>query len=196
MEHPWEWDGLADVFGAGDEGDHPFDSDTKATVRDGTIFTQVQVEFVLGLVHFQGVHLGNEGIVVIFPHGTTDNFPITFWSQEVGTEDPVRIARDWLHIEGLKAGWVVDHEGWDTKVVGNPGFMRGAKVVPMFQMLVIGIRIIFMLLQEVNGIIVRNPFERLVDVALKQVYIPLQDFQSMRSLVQNALNQSLNIGFL
>ena len=85
MEHPWEWDGLADVFGAGDEGDHPFDSDTKATVRDGTIFTQVQVEFVLGLVHFQGVHLGNEGIVVIFPHGTTDNFPITFWSQEVGT---------------------------------------------------------------------------------------------------------------
>ena len=89
VQHTWEWNGFTDMLGSCYKGYHALDTDTEATVRNCSILTKIQVEFIFCRIHTQIIPLSNEGTVVFLTHRTTDDFTVAFWSKQVCTEDTV-----------------------------------------------------------------------------------------------------------
>ena len=46
VQHTWEWNGFTDMLGPCYKGYHTLDTDTEATVRNCSILTKIQVEFI------------------------------------------------------------------------------------------------------------------------------------------------------
>ena len=59
VQHTWEWNSFTDVFCSCREGDHTLDTDTKSTVWYSTVFTKVEVKFILCTIHAKFIHLSN-----------------------------------------------------------------------------------------------------------------------------------------
>ena len=160
------------MFCTSRKSDHPLDTDPESTVWHCTILTKVKVEFILCTIHSKLFHLRDKSVVVFLTHGTTDDFSVAFWCKQVCTKHALWVTRNWFHIKCLDSCWVVDYEGWNTKVVWNPRFVWWTEVISMLKMLVISILITFMFLQKINSFVVSDAFEWFSNVAFQEFCIP------------------------
>ena len=82
------------MFHTGDPRNGTFSTETESAVRYATVTTKVEVPLVIFNVQFVLLDSSFENLEFVFALTATDDFSVTEWSNQVGTESVLAVVID------------------------------------------------------------------------------------------------------
>src|SRR5258708_765754 len=187
VNHPWEGDDLADVFGATDPGDSALQAQTETRVGNAAVAAQVQIpleRLYRQVVLFQSL---NKQIIVVDTLAAADNLAIALRSEHVEGECQIGPLQVRLHIEGFDGCGIVMNHYRPVKAAGNDGFLVAAEVVAKLGG---GAG----LLERADSFLVGDAREGRLDV-FELLDVALQDFKFARLVFHHTLDDGADQSF-